>query len=704
MTQKPLTAGPNRETSNAVYNSREMRLHPVFLCVALALAPAVYGALPDFQAPGGGDVKLGIDEGNRITVASDYWRIEFDLRNGGVLDSVVFPHGTGRNVLTEPMVSYVDGWRDAYAPGVEVKTSNNGNVLRIVFSGRMSAPGRQAGPVAFRTEWVLSPFVARASHTLEFSEDMTASRVGIGSFAVRRDLDEFGLRAGPGDDPDRRKMAPGVFGRIAAPGGEFIAEHHAPLYLLFFHRQAEGFDVTTASDLETWESGLTGRPGVGRYSASVTANSVRVLREPVSAVRPLRIRKGSYTFDYYLGLPRIVEKSDRKWRHLSFGNHPWPSDAEIARWAENGVNIARLHNDYSADENFWHDGAWPPYDEKGMAEMKRVIATCHKHKIQVVPYFSLHEFHPKAEGYAANENAWKRSMDQVGTVYHNLYGKGEFGAQMCPQSGWSERRKRDIEKAYRELGFDGLYYDWVMQLACNNKAHDAKLHDGADGVVDLLAWSRRLIGPKGTLILHLYGSMPTLAFENFADLVVNMEEISSAEKWMKMGDAPVVTVLGESIPRSPCPSYREDNARDRNRNNISQLVLLGMFPWSGGTGGDVYEETLKLFRAFKPYRLEDYKFRDAFSGAVHTGWEDVYGALYAKSGGALAVVSNTSREPRKNVVWRILPEALGFKAARVFLREGSGAPRVVDTRALSDGSMTVDLGAWEYRVYEVTPQ
>jgi len=169
-------------------------------------------------------------------------------------------------------------------------------------------------------------------------------------------------------------------------------------------------------------------------------------------------------------------------------------------------------------------------------------------------------------------------------VYHNLEGKGEFGAQMCLQSGWLERRKRDIERAYRELGFDGIYYDWVMQLACNNSGHNVRLHTGTDGVIDLLAWTRRLIGDHGTLILHLYGMMPSMAFENFADLVVNMEEISGAEKWMRVGDTPLVTVLAESIPRSPCPSYREDSARDRNRNNIAQLVLLGMFPWAVGTG------------------------------------------------------------------------------------------------------------------------
>jgi hypothetical protein len=107
----------------------------------------------------------------------------------------------------------------------------------------------------------------------------------------------------------------------------------------------------------------------------------------------------------------------------------------------------------------------------------------------------------------------KPSVDQAGTVFHNAWGKGEFGAQMCPQSRWLERRKQDIEKAYRELGFDGIYYDWVMTLPCTNKAHNEKLHLGTDGVIDLLAWTRRLVARR-----HAdsppSGSMPSIAFEN----------------------------------------------------------------------------------------------------------------------------------------------------------------------------------------------
>lgn len=678
------------------------------LC-SLPLAVTFFAAAPaqnlNLEAPGGGSIELDTSPGNRVKISTNYWRLEFDLRNGGALDTIVFQHGSGTNLLLAPFRTYVDRWSAANAPELDFRPSQQGDIVTLRFSGRMAAAGRIPGPVEFMTTWTLSPFVARADYRLRFIEDAMVSTAGIGSTAVRRELDEWGVRVGMADDPDRRKMAPARFGKMQRSGEVLIAEHHAPAYILLFDRAKEGFDINLASDIATWETGLAKRGGVGRYEAQVAddGGSIVLSMEPLNLPTPVQVRRGDYTFSYYLGLPRIVEKANRKWMHLSFGNHPWPSDTEIEKWADNGVNIVRLHNDYAGDENFWHDGAWPPYDEKGMSELKRVIATCHNHNIQVVPYFSIHEFHPKAQDYAENENSWKRSVDQAGTVFHNRIGKGEFGVQMCLRSGWFDRRKQDVERAYRELGFDGIYYDWVMALPCTNKAHHKDLHLGTDHVIELLAWTRRLIAPKGTLILHLYGAMPSIAFENFADLVVNMEEISGAEKLMVMEEVPIVTVLAESIMRSPCPSYRRDMPVERNRRNIAHLAVLGMFPWSGGTGDGVYAETLKLFRTFKPYQLEKYRFRDGLSGVVKTSWETVYGALYSSAEKAIVVLSNTRPEKRKNVVWWVNATDLGIgSAGTLSVRDvKTGQAQQVTSAALADGSLMTELESYEYRLFEI---
>jgi len=191
------------------------------------------------------------------------------------------------------------------------------------------------------------------------------------------------------------------------------------------------------------------------------------------------------------------------------------SDAEVCSLGREWRHIARLHNDYTTDENFWHDGAWPPYDEKGMAEMRRVIAACHRHNIKVVPYFSIHEFHPRP-GLSGNEKQWARTKRPAGSVYHNLWGKGEFALRCA-----AIRLARAPQAGYRE-SLPGAWIRrhllrWVMELAATTRTMIPS-SSGTDGVIDLLAWTRRLVSPSGTLILHLYGKMPSIAFEDFADL------------------------------------------------------------------------------------------------------------------------------------------------------------------------------------------
>ena len=660
----------------------------------------------DLHSPGGGPLDLRQTPEGRVVVASDSWRLEFDLTRGGALDTIVFPHGSGGNLLTRPFTTYIDGSSDTNASRTEFHSSRHDDILRLEFSGSLAAAGRVAGPVRFQTVWTITPFTVKIDQTLHLNADLAASTVGVGSTALRSDIDEYGWRTGPADAPEGSKITAANYGKTAQSGSLLVYEHHTPVTMLFFKRYVEGLDFTVGTDLATWENALARRGGAGRYQArtSQDGRSIEVLREPLYVPSPVTIRKGAYTFSYYLGLPRVVEKSSRKWRHLVFGNHPWPSDESIRHWAESGVNIAHLHNDYTEDEVFWHDGAWPPYDEKGMAEMRRVIATFHRYHIPVLPYFSVYEFHPKAPGYAENERVWKRTLDQAGTVMHNRHGKGEFGAQMCLQSGWLDRRKADIEKTYRELGFDGIYFDGVANLACRNPAHNANWHTGMDGIIDLLAWTRRLVGPRGTLIIHISGWTPSIAFENYGDLIVNMEENARTQGLPRLDQMALMTVLAEAVPRSPCPSYLPDRQIERNRNNIAQEVVFGLFQWTWQDGPAV-EETLNLFHAFQPYRLEDYRLHHAASGAVQTGWPEVYGAVYASQKQAIVVISNTSDQPRKNIVWRVKPETLGFAPASVVkvTDTASGRATSLPWSALTDGSLSTDLPAFGYRLFEVRP-
>jgi hypothetical protein len=305
------------------------------------------------------------------------------------------------------------------------------------------------------------------------------------------------------------------------------------------------------------------------------------------------------------------------------------------------------------------------------AESSPRVTVTESRLFRVVPYFSIYEYHPEVPGFAENADQWTRSADPAGTLLHNPVRNGEYGVQMCPMSGWLEKRKCDVEKAYREFGFDGIYFDWVEPLPCNNRAHAGGLHSGTDGVIDLLAWTRRLIGPGGVLFLHSGIGVTPIVFENFGDVLITMEDLAYRQEMLRLPDIPVTGFLGEDLPRVPCPSYRTDLNKERNQNNIAVWVALGVFPmWratgpsTATTGGPGYDLTLKLFHTFQPYELENYRLHHALSGAVRTGWEDIYGAVYGSPDQALVVLSNVNAARRRNVPWRVEPEALVTKLRR----------------------------------------
>lgn len=642
----------------------------------------------------------------RIEVTSPYWTLSYHRVHGGVLDTVIFPYGTGRNALVAPFITSVDRYSDVGETAPRITMRGNDRRIEITTEGLLRDAVGETSGVAYHHVWNITERYVRVETTLDFPRDCDVSTVGVGDVAVRPDLIEFGVRPGAHADPDPRKVSHARFGRVAIQGRPVLSEHHAPLWIFCFHRFVEGFDLSPTSNLAAWEEGLVGQSGVGNYAIRGESAPERIVieRRPLSMATPLVVPAGSYTFGWYLGLPRIVERADRRLYHVSFGNHPWPSDEDVARWSEAGVNVVRLHNDFAADGVFWHDGDWPPYDEAGMAELRRVIATCHRYEIKVVPYFSIYEMHPEAPGYADNVGTWKRSNDQVGTEHHNYVRNGEFGVQMCPQSGWLERRKHDIALAYKELGFDGIYYDWVNNLPCNNANHDPREHHAIDEIIDLLQWTRDLVGHDGILILHLYGKRPNIVLENYADLVVNMEELSGRRDLLvRAEDIPVVTTLAESIPRSPCPSYSTVDPELKIRNLIAQLAVMGMFHWVGGTD-PLVGITLDYFNLFSHYPLHEYQFRNCFSGIVLTGHPDVRGAVYYREDHALVVLANVGHRALGQVRWSFDPSAFGWAIHSLEVRDPiTERLEKIASEEFQQNGRLVNLSPFDYRLIEVRP-
>src|SRR6185295_11841057 len=135
--------------------------------------------------------------------------------------------------------------------------------------------------------------------------------------------------------------------------------------------------------------------------------------------------KGTHRVRYYLGLPFIKKAAQigSPYFHVATGSR-WASDADLERVARSGVKLIRFHNDYREDGPFWHDGMYPPYDEAGMAHLRRVIDTTHRLGMKIIPYISVKEFHPESAGCKEHQEEWRQQAGPTFKELHTWAGSG----------------------------------------------------------------------------------------------------------------------------------------------------------------------------------------------------------------------------------------------------------------------------------------
>ena len=235
--------------------------------------------------------------------------------------------------------------------------------------------------------------------------------------------------------------------------------------------------------------------------------------------------EGSYKLRYYITLPFIKDRQaiGSPYFHTSADSR-WLSDAQLEKMAKSGIKLIRFHNDYREGGAFWHDGQYPPYDAAGMGELRRMIDTCHRLGMKIIPYISVKEFHPEAADFASNYQACARKQGPNFRDLHTWYGSGEFGQLMCLESGWLEFRKKSIDIILNDLPWDGLYFDWCTPHACRHPEHVGGVtHIDQDAFLDFMRWCRERVGPDRIIMTHLSG-LPQIAIENLSDIAFIFED------------------------------------------------------------------------------------------------------------------------------------------------------------------------------------
>ena len=634
-----------------------------------------------------------------VIVGCRWWRARHGAKAGGNLSGIVFPFGSDRNILAAPCSTQISVRRDGehltFANDIDrgptLTHGREDDRVWVESESGLVGPGGERLPMCVRHRFVYHPWgYVRQRVTVECLESVPA----VWQFQVARPvvspwLNEFAYRPAPTDDASWH-MACQVHAWHKLEAGDSYHDYGAaftgqvPIYFIRLARGVEGFDWFQSDDISQWLTQVSDVARVNQFRVSYRGDldGYEVRLCPVDYWLSGLELKGTYAFDFYMGLPFVQERVPHLTRCIGglLGrpangvSRPFPGPKQIATFGEHKVELTRLHNDGPVpDGGFWRDGAYPPYTPDRMKAMDRCIERLHKQGIRVVPYFSLHELHPEAPPFADKADEWKRVVDEAGTQLHNVTRHGEYGAQMCLRSGWLDFRKRTIDLPLAHHAFDGIYYDWTFAIPCLNKAHAPFVHWDVEEFIDMLEWTRERVGPEGVVYLHM-SHEPFIVAENLANVVLTYEE------------APPEKVNPDMFP--PHAQFMKTCSRvvlvrGRGLEEPKRFALCCLL--NNVTPDSRLPAALDVFKAAARHDFSRYKrFENHRTTAAYASDPDVYAAVYWNEEEALVLLANLAARAR-GFTWAVDPAALGW---------GSDGWRVV-------GRAPKRLGACDFRYVKI---
>lgn len=683
------------------------------------------------------------DAQGKLTVSTRYYAVEHNLKKGGAIARIHYTYGKAANLLLRPLAATVQV-RGEEPPGAITEKEFRQNVFTDVSDASPSVSAANSG------KWELvttqskllnhagedSGITTSTSYTYRWGyvkihkefhfppQGVKIRRLSVISTLLDPSLSDYGYHPNAAEafSPEVLQNGSCFFGKIHA-GRDFdipFETRYVPRYLLWANPGIEAIEWFASDALWQWDYQVAGQQGAGYAAlhASIDPPAVEIAIDPLNLAPTFNLDRGgyvratgSYSFDYYLGIPILDGDAQNPWFERSFGARKgkWVSEEEIKRNSELGVATMTLHND--GDENgdglYWRDGTWPPYPPEQMKKMAEVVQNCHKYGIKTVPYFSNHELHQVTPEFKTHGEEWGRKPDDQGNLRPNF----DWGALMCLKSGWLDYFKLCVDRVLKNYPFDGVYYDWNQPLYCNNALHVGKGtndvspanglasyalsptgHWDVDELLELMEWTRERVGPKGLILVH--NSMnPMLAVENFTNAVCTMEwgygQLSSAMP--RPEDLPLEWNMAGARSRAVIEyGTIAGNAHAQVRQSFYLTALVtGVATWPASDGA------LELFKLLKPLgRLDQYHFEDWRNQAASLSHRDCYSAIYSRQDETWVVLANLGATPVKlNCV--VNPRALGHPladvgAATLITAEHESA---LDPNALSGTGQEITLAA-----------
>jgi len=680
------------------------------------------------------------DAAGKLVLSTAYYTIQHDLKKGGTIERISLTHGRAANLLVRPMrttISLTTGERENtdasenaqrvsgtfsdYSDSAPAVTHEKSGDLEVV-SVESVLRGDRGQDSGIRLKTTYTYHWGYIKIHREFTSPKDGVRVrnlSVLSTIVDPSLSDYGHRPGVSEEfgSDFHTWQYGQirqWGKIR-PGTHLdlpFQTRYVPRYLVLANPGVEGIEWFVSDDLSQWDYQTSGQAGTSYCEVSASTNplGVSVSIYPFSLSTRYELPKGGWVlfkgnlvFDYYIGVPILEGHAYQPWLDKGFGANggKWVAEEEIKKNAESGVVTMRLHNDGDSNRDglYWRDGSYPPYPPEEMKKMEKVIETCHKYGIKVIPYFSNHELNQSTQEFKEHGEEWGRKPDDQGNLRPNFF----YGALMCLKSGWSDFFKLSVDRVLKNHAFDGVYYDWNLAMYCNNPLHVGKESNGVsaekgigslaisptghwdvDEFVESVEWTRKRVGPDGLVVLH-NTLVPMFATENFANYVLGMEFTYGrlSVSMPKPQDLPLEWNFAGARSRGVIGygTIERQAPKRLYRDYALTALVTSVAPWPA------MDEYIEFYKILKPLGdFEQYKFEDWRNKAVKLDGTGCLSAVYSRAGEAYVLLANLEANPKK-VRCRIDTEKLPVALKAVTSAEipGKGAAQLAAAKLTGDG-------------------
>lgn len=495
------------------------------------------GSLSSFHA---------VREERKIVVCNQYVRCVHDLNHGGELTEAVILNGSGENLFVKPQTTIIGIMENG---GYHCYSSSAAPVQKYSVSEKHGAPvlkfscfptdsqGKKLDGLVLhhRVEYTRQ---GEALHRIILSASQKIKDLGmiqIGTLYPVKRMDTLAVL------PSLMEMSTPYgsscrWHRLAGSDTEEFSTRWLPKSMLVFQRGVDGFQYVRGDCLAAWDKIGGKLPGfeMGLFHYTPDLDAYEMRFSALDCRRNGQYLEGEHVFEFSLAFPFVKEKTvplvpcTGSVLNLSRPDGDrWIRDEELSSVRSGGGSLLLMQNDGNThnDRIFWRNGDYPPYPPEEMSKMDEMLDRAHKQHLDVVPYFSLHEFHPESAGFRKNAKKWSRIIAEEDGLIPSYGPNGYYGYQMCLHSGWSRKRTATINQVLARHKFNGVYYDWCLALECINGEHGPR-HWDFRKLMELLLWSHDRVGENGVLFLH-QTSNPNIAAENLAGLILTEETVKN---------------------------------------------------------------------------------------------------------------------------------------------------------------------------------